>query len=73
MCIRDSTKAAHYLCKKLLETPHFKGVDYPFFNEFVLNTDLTEEEIKERLLKIDVIPPLKKKFTTKKSTLVATR
>jgi Glycine cleavage system protein P (pyridoxal-binding), N-terminal domain len=54
-----NTKAAHYLRKKLLETPHFKGVDYPFFNEFVLNTDLTEEEIKERLLKIDVIPPLK--------------
>lgn len=54
-----NVKASHYLRKRLLETSHFKGIDYPFFNEFVLETDLEEQEIKERLTKINVLPPLK--------------
>ncbi|MGC9100418.1 MAG: aminomethyl-transferring glycine dehydrogenase subunit GcvPA [Caldisericum sp.] len=52
-------KASHYLRSRLLQTGHFKGIDYPFFNEFVVETDLEELEIKERLKKISVIPPLK--------------
>lgn len=54
-----NVKAAHYLRDKLIQTGHFNGINYPFFNEFVLSTDLNENTIKERLLKINVIPPLK--------------
>ncbi|BAL80555.1 aminomethyl-transferring glycine dehydrogenase subunit GcvPA [Caldisericum exile] len=54
-----NVKASHYLRSRLLQTGHFKGVEYPFFNEFVLETDLEENVMSERLKSINVIPPLK--------------
>ncbi|MEF3244965.1 MAG: aminomethyl-transferring glycine dehydrogenase subunit GcvPA [Caldisericaceae bacterium] len=52
-------KASHYLRDGLIKTGKFNGKNYPFFNEFVLDTTLNEETIKERLLSINVLPPLK--------------
>jgi len=52
-------KAAHYLREALVKTGKFKAKDYPFFNEFVLETTMEEKELEERLLDINILPPLK--------------
>jgi glycine dehydrogenase subunit 1 len=54
-----NVKAAHFLRDALVKTGKFKGIDYPFFNEFVLETTMEEKELEERLLNINVLPPLK--------------
>jgi glycine dehydrogenase subunit 1 len=53
-----NTKLAHHLKEKLIGTHRFSADEYPFFNEFVLETDLDIGYINETLLANGYLPPL---------------
>lgn len=57
---RLSCDGAHYLCSKLLATGKFTlAFDKPFLKEFTLKTDLDIDKLNDKLLKHDIMGPLK--------------
>ncbi len=56
---RETTKKAHYLYKKLMDTNQFEMVyDAPFFQEFVLKAKFDTSSLDEKLLKAGFLGPL---------------